>query len=91
MATAIAHFVTQQNGRFHYTKGLRVGTWRVSIVADPSGSLRFNARNVLEVPYESFTGLEGVTPRSSYYLGNAEAKARRIAAEYNAKHAQAAA
>lgn len=90
MATAIAHFVTQQNGRFHYTRGLRVGTWRVSVVADPDGSLRYNARNVLEVQYESATGLEGATARSNYYLGNAEAKARRIADEYNARQAAAA-
>lgn len=69
-ATAVVHFRTEKNGAFKWIgKGHRRGHWRVLLVQNPNGCLAKTSRNVLGIAYAGNIGIDGVTPRSVYYIG----------------------
>ncbi len=85
---AIVHFRTLQNGSFKFLKGARRGYWRAIVVNDPAGSMNKRSANVVKVLYEGPEGLDGVTPKSGYYIGNSAEVAAAAAKAFN--EAQAA-
>jgi hypothetical protein len=80
---AVVHFRTIPNGSYKYMSGLTRGFWRVLLVHNPKGSLAINSSNVLASLYESPVGINGVTEKSKYYIGNYYIYARNIADRVN--------
>ena len=83
--TAIVHFRVMAHGGYRWIKrGQSRGYWRVLVVRDPNGRLAINARNVIDVLYIGRAGIDGVTQRSQYYIGDSRNHARQVAADWNA-------
>lgn len=70
MPIAIVNFRTMANGSYRYMGGRRRGYWRLMLVADPDGPTCIHSRNVLQVIAQSPEGIDGVTSKSRYYLGD---------------------
>ena len=82
MNQATVSFRTMQNGAYEYIKpGQRRGYWRV-LVGPVGMHARSNARGLIS---ESVTdsGIDGVTPRSGYYLGREHACCKQVSDTYN--------
>ena len=83
--TAVVHFRTLPNGSFEYMRGLRRGYWRVLVVKDPMGCLSVSSHNVVEVLWTGESGIQGVGPRSRYYIRPSYDSACRVAEHYNSQ------
>lgn len=82
--TAIVDFRTMAHGAYKWVKiGQTRGYWRVLVVRDPAGSRRVNSHNVEGVIYEGPEGINGVTERSAYFLGQSMVHAQDIADKFN--------
>lgn len=80
---AIVNFRTLPNGSYKWMNGKRRGYWRVLIVRDETGCLRARSKNVTQILYEGRHGIENVTRRSAYYIGDTLEYAADIANRYN--------
>ena len=82
--TAIVDFRTMVHGAYKWIKsGQNRGYWRVLIVRDPAGSHRANSHNVEGVIYKGPEGINGVTERSAYFIGQSMVHAQYIADKFN--------
>ena len=81
--TAIVHFRRLTEGSRYYRPGCRRGWWRVLVVKDRRGSYAITAKNVTAVLYNGPEGLDGVTEKSQYYIGDSHEEATAIARAYN--------
>lgn len=81
---AVVDFRTLANGSYKYMAGKRRGYWRVLIVKNANGHRTLCSTNVVGVHFKSRPGIDGVTPRSAYYIGDCEDYCESLAAEYNA-------
>ncbi len=80
---AVVHFRVRSNGTYKHLNHKRRGYYRVLVVRDVGGSFNKNSHNVVKILYEGRCGIEGVSKRSRYYLGDEMEKAVFIAQEYN--------
>lgn len=81
---AIVHFRTERNGSYtHLRPGQQRGYWRTLVVHDPAGSLNRRAHNVHAILFTGTSGINGVTPRSGYYIGHDQRQAQAVADAYN--------
>lgn len=80
--TYIVNFRTLPNGAYKWMRGgMRRGYWRV--LAVPAGKApTLSSRGVYEV-MRTTDGIDGVTPRSRYYIGGQMRACKRTAARLN--------
>jgi hypothetical protein len=84
-STVVVNFRTMPNGSYRYMRGLRRGWYRLLDVQDPRKSTAVTSRNVISVLAESREGIEGVMPRSHYYIGDVYERFAARAAAINAR------
>lgn len=81
--TTVVSFRAEPNGAYRWMKGLRRGYYRIQVLASLLGSDKITSKNV--VSQESGReGIEGVTTRSAYYIGDQREKFEARAAAENA-------